>query len=319
MDVFVNELSIHGQFPDVATFRVAFGQLMAMRAAAARFGREVYCGRGLLSAEATPGTPLLQIIQRLPEATRRSALQWMTRGGPFWDDIRRHRHDDWLESLGRIVTDSTVGEAAYRSLHGFTCSLISVTPSDWDLSPVTVTWRRNDAALDDRDTELENWRVATALEEWLDGAPLPVQSWDHLQEISTRRFAGLRFGGTCFDPLAGVPFAKNAAERILFLCDVLDRLSHAFDESGARTLDGQRMYQDYFTGDNALFSDSSDTEKHNFRNQLTFPHPTDPDSRLFCTWHGKVSRMTLRLHYAWSGQAGDPIYVVYVGPKITRR
>ena len=35
--------------------------------------------------------------------------------------------------------------------------------------------------------------------------------------------------------------------------------------------------------------------------------------------HGKVRRGMLRLHYSWSGKAGEPVYVVYVGPKITKR
>ena len=42
------------------------------------------------------------------------------------------------------------------------------------------------------------------------------------------------------------------------------------------------------TGDNALFSDSSDSEKHDFRKELTFPHPDNPKDSLFCTMHGKA-------------------------------
>ena len=319
MDLFVNELSIHGQFPDPASFRRAFGRLMAMRAVAGRFGREVYCSQGLLFAHAVAGMTMPQTIQHFSEAQRRSALGWMTRGGPFWEDIRRHGADDWLESRDAIVTDTAVGEAAYRSLIGLASGLLSITPSDWDFSPVTVTWRRTDAGQEDRHTELQNWRADTTLEESLRTAPVSLGSWNDLQRVSILRYAGLTFGNDCFDPLDGLPFAKSAAERVLVLLDILERLSGAFDASGVRTPYGQRMYQDYFTGDNALFSDSSDTEKRNFRNHLTFPHPADAGRTLFCPWHGKVRRMDLRLHYSWSGRAGEPVYVVYVGPKITRR
>ncbi|MCY3818840.1 MAG: hypothetical protein OXH52_05670 [Gammaproteobacteria bacterium] len=45
----------------------------------------------------------------------------------------------------------------------------------------------------------------------------------------------------------------------------------------------------------------------------------DPMASLFCPWHGKVSRLTLRLHFSWPVEAGRPIYVVYAGPKITSR
>ncbi len=292
---------------------------MGMRVIASRFGRGVYCNRRMLSVEAVHGVPMPQVIQRFPEAMRRAVLLWMTRGGPFWDDIRRHHPDDWLESGDEIVTDSAVGEAAYRSLQGLTSGLISVTPSNWDFSPVAVIWKQADAGREDRRTELLNWRTDSALEESLRTAPVSLRSWEDLQRVSKLRCPGLTFSDACFGPLDGLPFAKGAAERVLALLDILERFSSAFDASGVRTTEGQRMYQNYFTGDNALFSDSSDTEKRNFRNELTFPHPSDPNRRLFSTWHGKIRPLTLRLHYSWSGQAGDAMYIVYIGPKITRR
>ena len=319
VDLFVNERSVHGQFPEPASFRVAFARLMAMRAVAGRFDREVYCSRGLLSAQAVAGMTMPQTIQYFPEAQRRSALSWMTRSGPFWDDIRHHGADDWLESRYEIVTESAVGEAGYRSIHGFASGLISVTPSDWDFSPVTVTWRQTNAEQEDRQTELQNWRTGTALEESMRNAPVPLGSWEDLRRASILRYTGLTFAPVCFDPLMGMPFAKSAAERILVLLNILDQRSRAFDSSGRRTSEGQRLYQDYFTGDKALFSDSSDTEKRSFHSQLTFPHPTDIGKTLLCTWHGKVRHMNLRLHYSWSERVGEPVYIVYVGPKITRR
>ena len=150
-------------------------------------------------------------------------------------------------------------------------------------------------------------------------APAPLGSWEDLRRVSILRCTGLTFGDACFDPLVGVPFAKSAAERILVLLNILDQRARAFDASGRRTSEGQRLHKDYFTGDNALFTDSSDTEKRSFRNQLTFPHPTDIGKTLLCTWHGKVRHMNLRLHYSWSERAGEPVHIVYVGPKITRR
>lgn len=319
MDLLANDLSFHGQFHEMSSFRDAFGRLMAMREASRRFGWDVYCSRSLLLASAVPGTTMQQVFQHFSEAQRRSALGWMTRSGPFWDDIRRHGPDDLLESQGEVVTNSAVGEAAYGNLHGLACGLISVTPSNWDFSPVVVTWRRGYAGLEDRCSEVQNWRDVVALEEWLSRASPPTRSWSDLERTSVNRFTNLVFASNSFEPLAGHPFAKAASDRILVLLGVLDRYVRAFDENGRRTPEGHRIYQDYFTGSNALFSDSSDTEKREFRQQLTFSHPNDPGKSLFCTWHGKIRHKTLRLHYSWSERAGEPVYVVYVGPKITRR
>ena len=129
----------------------------------------------------------------------------------------------------------------------------------------------------------------------------------------------MTFAGDCFRPIAGLLFSVGAAERVMLLFDILDRFVRAFDSSGRRTAEGHEIYRTYFTGGNALFSDSSDTEKLDFRSELTFRHPDQPGRSLFCPWHGKVRHLELRMHYTWSGRSGEPLYVVYVGPKITKR
>ena len=319
MDLLVNDLSIHEQFRDAGSFRDALARLMAMRSAARRFGRDVHCHRALLTASPIPGVAMQQAIGRLAvESERRAAMGWLTRFGPFWDDLRRHGAGDWLECGNKLVTDSAVGEAAFRTLHGADCGLISFTPSDWDYSPVDVTWRREDEGADDRSTALPNWRSARALEDRLPDMAPPIRSWGDLRQAAVR-FKSLTCAPDCFGPLWGVPFARSAAERFLALLGILDRMARAFDATGARTAEGQRIYQDYFTGGDAVFSDSSDQEKRRFREALTFPHPGEPGSFLFCPWHGKVRQMTLRLHFSWPIRAGGPVYVVYAGPKLTKR
>ena len=246
-------------------------------------------------------------------------MSWLTHHGPFWDDIRRHDAGDWLECRGEIVTDSAVGEAAYRTMHGVESALISARPSNWDYSPVEVIWRREAEGLDDRNAALDNWRDGAALEEWLQSAPPSIRSWADLGEPSRMRFTRLTFADRCFEPLAGVPFARSAADRMVFLLSALDSFASEFDASGSRTPEGSRIYREYFAGEEASFSDSSDSEKRRFRARLTFPHPDKPGESMFCTWHGKMRHMTLRLHFSWPVRADEPVYVVYAGPKLTKR
>ena len=320
MELFTNDLSIHGQFHDILSFRESLARLMSMRNAARQFGCEVHCHRALLTTNPIPNRTMQQALGRLANSERRAAMVWFTQGGPFWDDLRQHAPDDYLECGDDIVTDSAVGEAAYRVLHEVECGLVSVTPSHWDFSPVEVTWRRESEGLDDKIALVENWRDVAGLEKILRDNPPPLRSWGDLRDVSTNRFSSLTFAGKCFDPLVGIPFSKNSAERILFLLGILDRLARAFDADGARTSEGHWIYQNYFTGrENALFSDSSETEKNAFRRELTFPCPDNPDESIPCTWHGKVPHMTIRLHFSWPIRAGKPVYIVYVGPKITRR
>ncbi len=318
MEFFANEMSIHRQFHDLRTFHGALARLIGMQGVARRFGRNVYCHRALVHVEPVPGVRMQEAVQRLADNERRALMIWLTRGGPFWDDFRRHDANDWLECRGEIVTDTSVGETAYRTLRGVECALISATPSDWDFSPVEVIWNREAEGLDDQNAALENWRDADALEERLRHAAPPLRSWADLGDFSKILFSRLTFAEGCFDPLAGVPFAKSAAGRILELLSILDRFANAFHAGGSRTPEGNLIYRDYFAGDNALFSDSSDSEKRSFRTGLTFPHPDKPGESLFCTWHGKVRHMTLRLHFSWPIRAGEPVYIVYAGPKLTR-
>ena len=319
MEFFANEMSIHQQFHDLPTFHDAVVGLMAMRSVARRFGLDMYCHRAFLGVEPIPGVWMQQAVQGLGANERRALMSWLTHHGPFWDDIRRHDANDWLECGDEIVTDSAIGEAAYRTMHGVECALISAAPSDWDYSPVEVVWRRETEGLDDRNASLDNWRDGAALNEWLQDATPPIRSWADLGELSRIRFTRLTFADRCFEPLVGVPFSRGAADRIVFLLSALDSFAGEFDASGARTPEGNRIYREYFSGEESAFSDSSDSEKRRSRARLTFPHPDRPGESLFCTWHGKVSRMTLRLHFSWPVRADEPIYVVYAGPKLTRR
>ena len=258
-------------------------------------------------------------IGQLPEAERRAVMFWLTRGGPFWDDLRRHGEDEYLECNDLIVTDTSIGEAAFRDFNGVICGLISTLPSDWNDSPVEVIWRREAEGMDDRRTSLNNWWRRDELEGSLEGMASPVGSWRDLDAVSRRRFAKVVFADNWLDPLNGHEFVKCSADRILFLLAILDRFARAFDGAGVRTAEGHRIHRDYFTGRNALFSDSSDTEKNKFRKELTFPHPEAPGRFLFGTWHGKERHRTLRLHYSWTRRADEQVFVLYAGPKITRR
>ena len=286
---------------------------MRMRATARRFGADVHCMRSFREVCGVPNQPMVRSLQQLAIDERRAVMHWLTRGGPFWDDLRQHGWGDWFECRCKLVTDSSVGEAAYRTLHGFTCGLISATPSDWDFSPAAVTWREVPG---EPRVALDNFRDEATLEQALHAVAPPIRSWGALgSSVATREFKHLAFAADCFGYLDGVPFARGAAERFLVLLDILDRLAGA----GIGSPEGTRILSKHFMGSRALFSDSSESEKREFRTKLTFPHPDDRSASLFCTWHGKVSHQTLRLHYWWSGSADDPAYVVYAGPKITKR
>jgi hypothetical protein len=244
-------------------------------------------------------------------------MQWLTRKGPYWEDYREHGSDDYLECNGNIVTDTAIGEAAFRCFHAGDCQLVSMNPSDWDESPLKVWWRERCG--DDLDVEVINHLAIENLEVVLRSAPSPIESWKQLAAVCCARFSNLKFSDDAFEPLTGHPFVPGAAQRIIERLDILDRYKCCFDENGDRSSEGNQLYQDYFTGDKAWFSDSSDDEKNKFKTELTFKHPEKSGEKLFCPMHGKVKNPQIRIHFSWPVTLDSTLYVVYVGYKVTKR
>ena len=317
MELILNDCSIHGQFPSLGAFRDAIGRVMTIRETARRFGRDLQCHRNVVNAQVTHDLTMPQAVQALSSDRRRALMQWLTRRGPFWEDTRQHSgENDLLDYSGEPVTDTAIGEAAYCLIHGISRSLVSLKPSSWLVSPLSVNWHDNGHV---STVEVLNYWDPDKVEAALESAPVPLGSWKDLEEVARSRCPDLTFTNDSFDPLKGHPFGKGTAERLLLRLNVLHAIRNCFNERGERTPEGHALYREHFTGDKAWFSDSSDAEKAEFESDLTFAHPTKAGEWLFCTWHGKVKTPQLRIHFSWPIRASEPLYIVYVGPKITRR
>lgn len=322
MDFLVNDRSLHGQFHRAESFRDALGVIMAMRTEARRFGRAVHCHRNLLHKQLGPELNLQQAVRALSREQQSAVMSWVTQHGPFWEDLRQHGLSDWLEWREEVVTDTAIGEAAFANLNGMERHLISFSPSEFTHDPVDVDWVRDDSRV--RARVPNYWQVAS-LRKILEASPPAIASWADVEAVARARFESLVVGDDAFAPLAGHAFVPGAAERIVFLLTTLDRLQRCFDSDGERTSEGHETYQNFFTGKKggggrgAMFSDSSDVEKQEFQTELTFPHPETKGESLFCPWHGKVQTPQLRVHFSYPIRADQPLYVVYVGPKITKR
>ena len=170
-----------------------------------------------------------------------------------------------------------------------------------------------------RDIEVRKYWELDDLRTSLAASPMHLNSWKDLEQVARSSYADLIFAENSFAPLSGHPFGLGAAERILLRLGALHDLKHNSDVSGALSLTGQALYQKHFEGEKAWFSDSSHKEKSDFRSSLTFKHPAKEGEWLFCTWHGKLKTPQLRVQFSWPIRSSEPIYVVYIGPKITKR
>ena len=312
-----NDRSIHGQFRSLEEFREAIDRLMDIRSVAGRFGDKLYCHRSAAIARVTIDRVMSQAVQSLSYEKRSALMQWMTRLGPFWEEASEHNgDDDLLECDDEVVSDTGIGEAAYCLIHEIPRSLVSMSPSNWLRSPLSVNWHQHGRV---RNVQVPNYWDPEDVEASYASFVPELRSWQELEATARNVYTDLTFLDASFGPLDGVPFSKSAAERIRVLLGVLNRMRGCFDEQGRRTAEGHALYQQYCTGSEAWFSDSSATEKAKFASELSFVQPTAGGETLICTWHGKVQTPQLRVHISWPIRADQPLYIAYIGRKITKR
>lgn len=323
MELLFNDLSLHGQFGELRSFEASLTTLMQIREIARQYGRAVPCLRSINQAQVTSSVRLFQVLDRLSLDRRRAILQWLARDGPFWDDNRHHTSDEWYEFRGTIVTDTALGEAAWGSIHRIDTRLVSLSPSNWEIAPITIDEVQSSGSR--METSVENYWSTATIENALKSAPIPISSWHELREVSLARCGHLQIAADAFEPIGGHPFVFSAAQRILFILVTLNRLKQCFDASGQWTQEGHFIYRDYFTGKKgsggrgALFSDSSDKEKSDFTKEMTFNHPSKNNTKIFCPWHGKIQTPQMRVHFTHPIRHDEPLAIVYIGPKITKR
>ena len=139
MELLLNDLSIQEQFYDSADFRDAVIRIFGMQRVARQFGRDIHCHRNTVNRRINPSTSVFEAVQAFTQDEKRSFLSWLTQYGPFWEDVPLHGPDNWLEYDNEIVTDTSLGEAAYCSTVGIDRRLVGLTPSTWEHTPIAVT------------------------------------------------------------------------------------------------------------------------------------------------------------------------------------
>ena len=188
---------------------------------------------------------------------------------------------------------------------------------EWLFTPIDVLWVRDESG--NVGVSVPNhWEIASVRGPWQPTRHVPTL-WETLDERVRHEFMRLTFLQNAFEPLEGHPFVPSAAERVRVLLHTLNEFKGCFDRDGRRNAEGHRLYENHFKGDKHWFSDSSRAEKDDFRKEMTFPNPDQPGQTLFCPWHGKVKIQQIRIHFSWPVRSDTPLYIAYVGPKITRR
>jgi hypothetical protein len=320
MEFFVNELSLHGQFAGVAEFRMALKEVEDCRKSITQFDRRLYVLRSIGNRPVTHRDSFREAVRQLGDINiTRIVMAWIDRHGPFVDDIFVRDPDEYYVSgeSNDVVTDQALGECAARIFRNQSVGLVSFAPSDYAYSPVEVRWHQIPG--DVMPCEIDNFWSCSKVLEHLQAYQQPPDSWHALLLILKARYLNLVFAKDLLSYLAAEPFSAAVANRVIQLLQVLDRLAVCFDSEGGRTAEGEQLVEDYFRRSNARITDASEKEKteREYRSAMTFPNEDGIPTEYF--WHAKISTNVFRIHFSYPIVQNRPVYIAYIGPKLTKK
>lgn len=321
MRVFFNDLSVEGQFGSIQEFKSAFSEIMKMKVKANGYGYKLECSKRLFEREIYDNRYFPTVLDEFSNNQKKVILLWVTKQGPFWEDEQTHSENDYVTIDGReeLFNGDTICELTVLRLKNTESCLVSILPSSWCINPLNAIYHHDDENSDN--VAITNfWKIDT-FSNFLDSIGYNIVSWDQLEQYCNDIFSNLTFSKVCFRPLFKLPFIKTACDKIINQLSILNDLCINVDDNGALNAKGNELHDKYFVGDNALFTDSSETEKRDYKNSLTFKNPDNPGEDIFCTMHGKIStrHIPIRLHFDWNNKKKKLLYVTYIGQKITKK
>lgn len=315
----LNELSLHGQFYCEDDFIQSLKDIAECNRVVRETGHSFYCSNRLILKRVTHKVGFREAVENTGDKILISSiLNWLHKRGPFWEEQQQHTEDDYFEYQNEVVTDTALAEAAWRVANQQNCYTVSFKPSNFCHSPLLVIWYQSEG---NRSIDVQNfWEVVT-LTTFLKSNLKPPTSWEELIQQCISEYPHLTFADDLLDPLDSEPFSETIAKRVRELLSILDELNTCFGEDGKLNRRGQEIKRNYFEREKAQFTDSSVPEKRDFRDEMIFKKPNSSTGETFsCPFHGKIKMgRQYRIHFSWpKEQPTDPLYIVYIGPKLTK-
>lgn len=312
MEWHVNDLSLEGQFENSDAAKLALESILSLRARRTDLGSRLFCSRSLGDRRVTPTQTLKQLAQSHPDRNFRSALiRWVAGQGPFWSDNRAEvaNNDDLFYFQTEDVTEQGLGEASRRRLLALPANSFSLESANGTFAADILAVRQGLPEEPLCTINIPNVYGPSALEPY---SPAPVTSWQKMLDLASTK-KHLLFSSTIAAVLSSKPFQSNLAERILQLLDILSAIADETEATGGLTEKGVEIYNLYFVGTQAWFSDESTSSL------FWFADPSGGED-IYCSWHGKTKQGgQTRVHFEWPRPAGQrDIKVGYIGTKLTK-
>jgi hypothetical protein len=313
----LNELSLDNQFANPTKFVEALRDFLKARQNSETLRASLRITPLIAERPVCAGFTFKQAVDSVASTIeRQQVITWIANQGPFWTADRPQIDDDLFYCGTDDVTDTGLGDTARRRLTAADAEALSFVGARAPYGDKSITLIHGllQAPLGQLDvpniTDL-SVVVATCTE-----APAAPTSWNAALDALQNRFSDVWFAPNLADFLDGHPFVPYVYERAIELIGVLDKMAKSRDASGAWGPVGKHLHATHFVGDKAWFTDESDANKGAFKGAMTFRRESGNDE--MCPFHGKIKTPQYRIHFPWPPEAGKPIEIVYIGPKITK-
>lgn len=325
MQVYLNELSLNGQFQNEHDFYEWLSSLLVLRDNYLSFSSQFFCLRSVLEKKATPTMTMREAVKEKKFRDYESkVIQWLSRSGPFISTTENnsficyHNDQDLMSSSIEYIVSNGLHEDSFNTY------LLSFPDSEnFSYSPLKLILLSDESGTD-VSLCLKNFISLTDLEEEIKNniknhSPdfFECSSWQGFYDYVSKEFISVELPKRVLSLLEKETFNEVICKSSLKLIKVLNDLILSLNDDGLFTPKTNEIIAMYFTGGRALFTTESRTNKNDFEKEMTF---SVNDNEVFCPWHGKISHNNFRMHFSYPLIKGqNKIHIVYLGPKITKK
>lgn len=317
MEWILNDLSLKNKYTESRDFFADIEEILKLRASNKLFSDNFLCPRNIGGIEILHDKIFSQIVlTEAPKELKQQIMSWVNKKGPFWCDRRTDNEDDYFEFNNIDVTDLGLGECARKLIISQPVASYSFS-GPYDSSPLPVQHGLTEDILGTY--RIDNfWTNEQLLDSCRASVPVPT-NWKEALERLSERFENLIFSTVLLEQISILPYNKTVYDRMQELCRVLEEFLASRDEFGNGTEHTDSILNEFFRGRKAWFSDETDRDKEDFKNQLKFLDNRD-DTKKQYSFHGKIKTPQVRVYFEWPilPEQKD-IQIVYFGPKITKR
>lgn len=304
-EFFFNDLSIQNQFKDKKAFLNAIEFFGIVRSLVIDANYSFYVHRNILERGACGLKFRQAVLQHCNKNQIQQVMNWVNKSGNFLPDEQTFCSGDRFTHNGIDVSSSAIAECAYRCILRVSTFLTSLCDSDYNKSSLlidVISGGKTDCI------EIINLFNKSDLLVHLQSIKAPITSWAVLMDQITT-LPSVNAMPYVIDQLESEPFAANIAE------ECYRRAKALSDMAQCSSIDCfNELYSKYCTGD-SWFSDSSATEKIDFKSKLTF---TVHGSKKLCPYHGKIKIRQFRIHVDEVPAFKKIVNIVYIGQKLTK-